>query len=187
MSTAHRPTFNPARGSATAGQVPIPTASKRVRDLPTETHLKFREEISSTEPDREELKRKLYVADSTTTVPLAIESAKTYYSEDEDEMLVDSDGSESSDDETALLRELDRIKQEKAIEEARIREKERIKQEQDIAVSNPLLGANLLRRQWTDDTIFQNQASRSKKQKSGFVNDVVKSEFHKKFLNKYIA
>ncbi len=191
MSTAHRPTFNPARGSSTAGQVPIPTALKRVRDLPSETSLKVRETdtISSAPSDRDLLKKKLEISDSRSTVPITppLAIASSYFPEDADEVLVEDDSAdEESDEEVELLRELEMIKKEKAEEEAKLNSKLQAKREEEIAQSNPLLGGNAMKRQWTDDTVFRNKGQQPSK-KSTFVNDSVKSEFHKKFLSKYIA
>ena len=38
---------------------------------------------------------------------------------------------------------------------------------------------------WDDDVVFKNQAQ-EKKQDKQFVNDLLRSDFHKKFMNKYI-
>ena len=38
-----------------------------------------------------------------------------------------------------------------------------------------------------DDTVFRNQATdMGVKRDEGFVNDTIRNEFHRKFLNKYI-
>jgi len=39
---------------------------------------------------------------------------------------------------------------------------------------------------WYEDTVFRNQARSEKQKKKEFVNDNVRSSFHKKFLSKYI-
>jgi protein CWC15 len=134
----------------------------------------------------------------------------------------DSDGgsaSESSDeesddeeDETAeLLRELEKIKKERA--EAREREvinslvqslnchltfstpqetekaaQEQEKNEYDVARGNPLLnrgsGDFQVKRRWDDDVIFKNQArgTSDKNKRKEFVNDLLRSDFHKRFM-----
>ena len=202
MSTAHRPTFNPARGSRTGVNVAIPTKTVRALDLPGETKLLHRDAPS--EANKKELKRKLEASDPALSAakrrpesqPLAIENPgdEISFPEDADELVLaeSSDEDSSDDDEEDLLRELARIKEERAEEEAkRLAEeaaRERAIQEQEMSGANPLIGgAAVLRRRWDDDTVFQGQARNAPKNERRFVNDVVRSEFHKKFLNKYIV
>ena len=80
--------------------------------------------------------------------------------------------------------------------------------DEEIATGNPLLnlqaalgqapstpssvaGSNAtftVKRRWDDDLIFKNQAAGvdDKKGKGEFVNDLLRSEFHKKFMLKYV-
>lgn len=114
-----------------------------------------------------------------------------------------SDDSDSDDDTAALLEELNKIKRERAQETAKKdleqkQEEERIRME-NILSGNPLLnyssgskatasGSDLkIKRRWDDDVVFKNCA-RSEPDKKGslFVNDSLRSEFHKKFMEKYI-
>jgi protein CWC15 len=106
-------------------------------------------------------------------------------------------GSESeSDDEDELQRELEKIRQEraeqKAREEARERERELEAREREIAFGNPLLNkpnatSSSSRRKWNDDVVFKNQAKGvDDKKDNGFINDMIRSDFHRKFMNKYI-
>jgi protein CWC15 len=123
----------------------------------------------------------------------------------------DGDDSDEEEDDTAeLLRELEKIKRERA------EEKERLEREQsastaaerdaEIATANPLLnlaaalGQNVstginttapgtfsVKRRWDDDLIFKNQAMATRDKGSGqFVNDLLRTEFHKKFMAKFI-
>jgi protein CWC15 len=73
----------------------------------------------------------------------------------------------------------------KAYEDIKLEKQHRV----EVASGNPLL-QNLAessgRRKWDEDTVFTNQAVKVKGGQRGFVNDVVRSEFHRKFLNKYI-
>lgn len=105
----------------------------------------------------------------------------------------DSDSSEEEsdeEDETAeLMRELEKIKRERAEQKAR-EEAEKAKQaqerrEEDIALGNPLLNPKAfnVKRRWDDDVVFKNQA-RGTEQKGNkeFVNDLLRSDFHKKFM-----
>lgn len=111
------------------------------------------------------------------------------------------DDSDSDDDTAALLAELNKIKRERAQESAKKemdqkQEEERIRLE-NILSGNPLLnysagakpgGSNLkVKRRWDDDVVFKNCA-RSEPDKKGpsFVNDSLRSDFHRKFMEKYI-
>lgn len=138
----------------------------------------------------------------------------------------DSDSDEDEDDTAELLRELEKIKRERA------EEKERVAQEQsasdaatrdaEIATANPLMnlaaalgqptgvnttvpGTFSVKKRWDDgmfsamlfdlvgsshhfpDVIFKNQAMAARdRQNPGFVNDLLRTEFHKKFMSKFI-
>lgn len=114
---------------------------------------------------------------------------------------VDSDNSDSDSDEddtAALLAELNKIKRERAQETAKKelekrQEDERIRME-NILSGNPLLNyastakAELkVKRRWDDDVVFKNCArSEPDKKTNQFINDSLRSEFHKKFMDKYI-
>ncbi|PWN53262.1 Cwf15/Cwc15 cell cycle control protein [Violaceomyces palustris] len=115
----------------------------------------------------------------------------------------DSDDSDEEDDTAALLRELEKIKRERAEEKARLErereEKEKGEREDEIALGNPLLNLENaiggrqpdfgVKRRWDDDVIFKNQAAgndRGDGAKRGFVNDLTRTEFHRKFMNRYI-
>lgn len=99
--------------------------------------------------------------------------------------------SEDEEDETAeLLRELEKIKKERA-EKKEQEERERAAEEQeqresDIAFGNPLLNphkAAETKRRWDDDVVFRNQARGTEnKGKPEFVNDLLRSDFHKRFM-----
>lgn len=43
-----------------------------------------------------------------------------------------------------------------------------------------------LKRRWDDDTVFRNQARDEPKREKRFINDTIRSDFHKRFLNRYI-
>lgn len=120
----------------------------------------------------------------------------------------DSD-SDSDDDDAALLAELQKIKQERLQETARRdaekkQEDERIRME-NILSGNPLINyepgtaasaagrssglgsADLkIKRRWDDDVVFKNCARSAPDKKTHFVNDALRSDFHKKFMDKYI-
>jgi len=105
----------------------------------------------------------------------------------------DSDESDDEDDTAELLAELERIKKERAEEKLR---KDRQQQEEDMKVKeselirgNPLLnptGSFAVKRRWDDDVVFKNQARGEPKPAKRFINDTIRNDFHRKFLNKYM-
>lgn len=110
----------------------------------------------------------------------------------------DSDSDDSDDDTAALLAELNKIKKERVVETeqkeaVRAKEEERIRME-NILSGNPLInysaaprGEMKIKRRWDDDVVFKNCArSELDKKAPSFINDSLRSDFHKKFMEKYI-
>lgn len=117
----------------------------------------------------------------------------------------EASGNESDDEDALLMAELAKIKKERAAEAAK-REAERKAEEERIRMENILKGNPLLnqaqqqsasavtaaaykvRRRWDDDVVFKNCArgANDEKKKPEFINDTLRSEFHKKFMDKYI-
>ncbi|KAK8055834.1 Pre-mRNA-splicing factor Cwf15/Cwc15 [Apiospora rasikravindrae] len=236
MTTAHRPTFDPARGKeALRG----PAYHQRL--LPAHTQLKYRQPGQGGDADNEvrDLRAELLAAEaahfakanggalpaptsseseeiSGTKRPLALtshadgeedpeakrrrileESRDIDADDDEDEDDDDDDDSEeedSDDDEAELQRELEKIRREKAErrekEEAERAAAEEEERERDIALGNPLLNKQNfnMKRRWNDDVVFKNQArgTEDKGKKKEFVNDLLRSDFHKRFMGKYV-
>ncbi|KAG9575375.1 hypothetical protein KCU97_g14225, partial [Aureobasidium melanogenum] len=245
MTTAHRPTFDPARGKdALRG----PGYHQRL--LPAHKTLKFRQATQGTtdEHSARDLRAELLRAErrhfakkegrelspeeeEQGTPQLAIEQGKNLKrnledgadgngpegdqdeedyeakrrrvleetrdvdadSDDGSEEDSDSSDDEDDDDEEAeLMRELAKIKAERA--EAAAREaaeqaaKEEEQQMRDIATGNPLLnkGAYDVKRRWDDDVVFKNQARTEDKKGKEFVNDLLRSDFHRRFMSKYV-
>ncbi|KAI1819603.1 Pre-mRNA-splicing factor Cwf15/Cwc15 [Xylaria intraflava] len=242
MTTAHRPTFDPARGKdALRG----PAYHQRL--LPAHTQLKFRQPGQGGDADDEvrDLRTELLAAeaahfakknggalpdvekaDTSATAnplkrPLQLTSQEDGGEEDPDakrrrileesrDIDADSDGGsenddddddddseeDSEDDEDAeLRRELEKIKRERAEKRER-EERERAaaeeeERERDIALGNPLLNPKQdfrIKRRWDDDVVFKNQArgTEDKGKQKEFINDLLRSDFHKRFMNKYV-
>ena len=108
----------------------------------------------------------------------------------------EDESSDDEDDEAALQAELakiraerDAVKQRQAEEEAKLEES---KLEEAALLGNPLLagdGLDLtgkLKRKWNDDVVFRNQAKGEPEVKKRFINDTIRNDFHKRFLNKFI-
>ncbi|KAJ2890876.1 hypothetical protein MKZ38_001253 [Zalerion maritima] len=124
--------------------------------------------------------------------------------EDDDDNPSSSDSSsdedsDSEDEQEELMRELERVKREKTLkrekEEAERRRQEEDARARDIAMGNPLLNNNnakpsdfMVKRRWDDDVVFKNQArdADEKNRPKEFVNDMLRSDFHKRFMGKYV-
>ncbi|KAK7988155.1 mediator of RNA polymerase II transcription subunit 18 [Apiospora arundinis] len=244
MTTAHRPTFDPARGKeALRG----PAYHQRL--LPAHTQLKYRQpgQGGAADPEVRDLRSELLAAEAAhfaktknggalpapesdevsasngTKRPLALtsqadghdaaeeeedqeakrrrvlEESRDIDADDDDdddseEDDDDSDDDDSDDDEAELARELEKIRREKAEkrekEEAERAAAEEEERERDIALGNPLLNKQNfnMKRRWNDDVVFKNQArgTEDKGKKKEFVNDLLRSDFHKRFMGKYV-
>ncbi|GAQ44985.1 complexed with cef1p [Aspergillus tubingensis] len=233
MTTAHRPTFDPAQGKeALRG----PAYHQRL--LPAYTHLKTRQfgQGSEVETQQRDLRAELLQAEAahfakkngvpvdepkveTATPKRQLEGgspggdAKTEEEDpeakrrrileetrdidaDSDESEEDSSEDESDDEEdeaAELMRELEKIKKER-LEQKEKEERERAAQEEeqrevDIARGNPLLNPQdfNVKRRWDDDVVFKNQARGTEDRRGKeFVNDLLRSDFHKRFMSKYV-
>lgn len=234
MTTAHRPTFDPARGKEAQRGV-----AYHQRLLPAHKQLKTRQPGQGGDADTQprDLRAQLLEAEAahfsrtsghttkvapsvefTTPSKRQLEAGQSQDGEDEEDVEAkrrrvleetrhidaDSEGSSSTssdedsddeEDETAeLLRELEKIKKERAEKQA---QEERVKaeaeqddRERDIALGNPLLNPyknSDTKRRWDDDVVFRNQARGTEnKAKKEFVNDLLRSDFHKRFMSKYV-
>ncbi|KAJ9158433.1 Cwf15/Cwc15 cell cycle control protein [Coniochaeta hoffmannii] len=238
MTTAHRPTFDPARGK---DDLKGPAYHQRL--LPAHTQLKFRKPGQGGAPDAashsRDLRAELEAAEAahfakvkgvplpseqqptneSSKRPLALtggadgeeeedaeakrrkilEETRDIDADDTDSSEADDDDSDSdsdSDDEEAeLQRELERVRRERAEkrerEERERRAAEEEAREKDIALGNPLLNKAAdfnIKRRWDDDVVFKNQArgTDDKGRKKEFVNDLLRSDFHKRFMGKYV-
>jgi len=127
-------------------------------------------------------------------------SGKDVDADEEEEELSDSDDEDDSDDDAELMAELERIKKERAAERAAKEEREQAEQEkirhENILHGNPLLTPSgsqggvdfTVKRRWDDDVIFKNCARGvdERKKEPRFINDAIRSDFHRKFMEKYI-
>lgn len=218
MSSAHRPTWEPAKAKSDLSHMSH-AFSKHA--LPAHTKLKFRRPGDTQKRSLDEMKAELAAGEqrayaerhpgqefedeehgkrvkldeSTTentpaTVPPGLD--------DDDDVASDEDEEDDDDDEEdadALMRELEKIKQERREEQERREQaetaKEQLSREEEIARGNPLLNLeqalhgdaktqapSLPRQQrWDDDLIFRNQAAHADNGLSqrGFVNDLTRT------------
>lgn len=250
MTTAHRPTFDPARGKeAQRGPayhqrlLPAHTVLKhrqagqggvgglgaprdlRAELLKAEAAVKARanggaieaaqaatndEDDHTTSPssakrkadadadDQDpDLKRRRLILEEAAAVDADSDSAASDADSDADS---DSSDSDSEDEEAELLRELAKIKAERAAaraaEEAKAAAAAQEQREVDIALGNPLLNKAAaggqdfgVKRRWDDDVVFRNQGRGTEERAKGrkeFVNDLLRSDFHKRFMGRYV-
>ena len=104
-------------------------------------------------------------------------------SEDED------DDNSDDDDEAALQAELAKIRAEREAQQ----EVQQQEEDNEAALQgNPLLlptgsaTTGRLKRRWNDDVVFRNQAKGEPQVQKRFINDTVRNDFHKRFMNKFI-
>lgn len=244
MTTAHRPTFDAARGKDNSS---APTRQYSSRSLPAHKALKYRQTVQSgggggeSRPADHDLRAELLAAEAahyektrgkapgsrldesqkligskaaftegtqpssegdTTETP---EEKKRRILQETEEIDADDSGSEEdgedddsseeSDDEdeaAELMRELEKIKAERAAEKARKEaeeaEEEQAKREEEIAFGNPLLNDTAdfsLKRRWDEDVVFRVK-EKDESGKKDFVNDLLRSDFHRSFMKKYV-
>lgn len=112
------------------------------------------------------------------------------------------DDDDNDDDEAALQAELAKIRAEReAIKRKEEEEKAAIEEgllEEAALLGNPLLATESaaaagaggtggrMKRRWNEDVVFRNQARNEPEIKKRFINDTVRNDFHKRFLNKFI-
>ncbi|MES1904738.1 MAG: complexed with cef1p [Paramarteilia canceri] len=207
MTTAARPTFDSARRDSRGFSQQLGSQSRIVcaRDLPSETTLKYREDSESKKTKLDFL-RELNENEENgktklLTVERADEDAKIFdVSSEEDisnEEIEESD--EDSEEEGLLMAELAKIRREradaaeKADQEMEV-QRERVRKE-NILHGNPLLedsvsadgGDFQVKRAWNEEVVFMNCAkNESKADKKMFINDPLRSDFHKRFMSKYV-
>jgi len=71
-----------------------------------------------------------------------------------------------------------------AEEEAKMKEAELMRGNPLININNP--GSFSVKRRWDDDVVFKNQARGETKTPKRFINDTIRSDFHRKFLQRYM-
>ncbi|KAJ3048462.1 hypothetical protein HK097_010510 [Rhizophlyctis rosea] len=224
MTSAARPTWLPAMGGHSLrdrGNAPL--HQKAARDLQAHTKLKLRQvgQNAPQELNRDELRDKLEskerdhfdkkgrprdedAEDEDAKRRKLLENNELDKDDsDEEDNAVDEDDSDSDsdsdeeDDTAELLRELEKIKRERAEEKERLeaerQQEEERQREEEALTGNPLLQGQsgpkdfAVKRRWDDDVIFKNQAKGvDENPKKRFINDMLRSDFHRKFMSKYV-
>ncbi|GBF95573.1 hypothetical protein Rsub_08554 [Raphidocelis subcapitata] len=240
MTTAHRPTWAPARGGEEQGGLRLFVASRArsSKDAPAHLNLKFRgkgqagsgdldgkdlrAELEAKEREHlrktkgvdfgEERKRDLALLEAATAPDEGGGAARTLIPRAQDADDADADGSDGSsssdddddeDDEAELMAELERIRGERAAEAERRAAEEEARREKEkeeaLRTGNPLLaiaggggasgsgGVDFgVKRRWDEDVVFKNTTRGEVKAARRFINDTVRSDFHRRFLERYI-
>mmetsp|Transcript_29400 Transcript_29400/g.53947 ORF Transcript_29400/g.53947 Transcript_29400/m.53947 type:complete len:235 (-) Transcript_29400:389-1093(-) len=233
MTTAHRPTWAPAKGHEEQGGMRIFAPSKQVsaKNLPGHLTLKFRQEGQGSvaeilkkdiraeleekehkhfskkkNNDFEEKKKKdLLLLESAPSISLKtlVPRAADADDADPDDSNDENDDDDDDEEEDRLLRlELERIKKERAEEAAKRAEEEAKRVEEakreEALRSNPLLANQAsgnasdaevsfgIKKRWYEDVVFRNQSRGEPKAQKRFVNDTIRSDFHRRFLEKYV-
>lgn len=193
MTTAHRPTFDPVKGKkAFEGSIshskmqPGHTKLKyRHREELDEDKIRQLEASSSKEKTKELLLEKESNEDASNLKADQREEkeeddSEEYSSEEEEEE------EEDDDDEEELMKELAKIKQERAALRAQEEAKQKLEQrKKELGID--VLQSKDKKRDWTEASLFQNQAKKTRTEPDTPKNDLLTSEFHKKFLNKYVG
>ena len=95
-----------------------------------------------------------------------------------------------------LQLELERIKAERAAAKAKKEAEEAEEEERQLTESalkgNPLMHLDggmtqKIKRAWNDDVVFRNQTRGEPEVKKRFINDAVRSDFHRSFLKRYMG
>lgn len=103
----------------------------------------------------------------------------------------DEEDEDEEDEEEELMKEYQKIKQEKdekdRLKQLEQTEKIKLRTDEDILAGNPIFAQDYsLKKKWYEDTVFKNQAKIEKKIENRYVNDTIRSDFFKKFINKAI-
>ncbi|WWC62899.1 uncharacterized protein I303_105497 [Kwoniella dejecticola CBS 10117] len=195
-------------GASTSNGEIEDAAAKRRKILEEAAELDKDESSDEEEEEREKDKGKAKVANGAGNGDNADEDDD----DDDDDDSDDSDDEDDTAALMAELAKIKQERaEEKARQDAEVASSAAVDREAQIALGNPLLnlqaalgqspsspapstpastmgggGSFAVKRRWDDDLIFKNQASglNDKPKKGEFVNDLLRSEFHKKFMNK---
>lgn len=176
----------------------------RQRDFRKELEERESKSSSSSKSLPQTVRRAIEANSSSTAKKQKLDQIPAANLDQDDPVDDDSSSSDddSDDDTAALLEELNKIKRERA-QDASKKEMEKKQEEERIRMENILSGNPLLnyssgskpgqstnnlkvKRRWDDDVVFKNCARTEPEKKTHFINDSLRSEFHKKFMEKYI-
>ena len=214
MTTAGRATHDTAKGGKGKWESDLSAMSRQisVRDLPSHQKMKYRKEGQGRPDEIRErnLKREFEEKEKVrykgigsgyndrnresdlNNKRLKMDKNPNIDKDDNREYESEESSSDSEDDEQMLQAELMKIKEEKLKEKAKMESEKKEKDDnirlKDLAYDFERKSNNFnVKRRWDDDVIFKNCAKGEIDcSKRGFINDTLRSEFHKKFMNRYI-
>jgi protein CWC15 len=209
MTSAARPTFLPAMGGYSLRDTKAgPITLKSAKDLNAHMKMKFRrEDREIDEKELKELLKQRELEHKSKTAGVGGSVGEKYKeiedldkeSDDDDEEEDQEDSDSDEDDTEELMRELEKIKQERQQEKDKKeleKEAEKQKMMEERAISgNPLIQQEFgVKRRWDSDVIFKNQSRGNRMEfivgvvepKKRFINDMLRSDFHRKFMDKYV-
>ncbi|KAG7711852.1 hypothetical protein KL948_000494 [Ogataea haglerorum] len=210
MTTAHRPTFDHARGRDN-----VRSSIKHKRAMPAHMAMKYRREKRPTDddwdgaseyevdksevqrlrseledrsgaesrgaaeerqPEADELERSRQLLLETKDIDSDSDSESEGDSEEDDE-----EDDDEEDEDAELLRELEKIKREKEARLAKQKEEELARR---AASSNPLVQfSDSVHKSWRSTT-FRRKEKASRQE--SYINDMLRSDFHKRFMDRYV-
>lgn len=209
MTTSHRPQLEARNGSKTSY---VPTSTQHARLLPGHTQLKYRKRKAAFDDKEHKMRNtsKPGITTEETAVDIEIKGyrqerdndSKEYDhtsseeengekekedGDDHDEEDYEEDDEEDDEDQEALLRELNKIRQERMVQKLKKQQIE--EEEQEVSGHMPTVKKN-----WRSTSVFGRHkkvgdlASNKKpsSDKDKYVNDLTKSEYHQDFLHKYV-
>jgi protein CWC15 len=209
MTSAARPTWSAALSSGGGlrdGSSAAPTLQTCSKDQPGHLKLKLRqvgqnapEERLSRAPDSNaELSRNisnLITGDSDVEIDSDENEAETFLKSDSSPQNITLASEDEIDEEEELLMELEKIRREREMEKNSISLKEFELDPQAILARNPLLAVSSIeestkfgaKQRWDNDVVFKNQAKGvEEKPQKRFINDTTRSDFHRRFMDKFI-
>lgn len=105
------------------------------------------------------------------------------------------ENNDEDDEEEELMRELEKIRREREAEKLAKEKKATESDPHSVLSGNPLLATSTdaevssfgAKRRWDDDVVFKNQAKGlDSKPEKRFINDTTRSDFHRRFMDKFI-
>ena len=211
MTTAQRTTFKPAIGGSEQGgyKTTIPSRQYSAKDMPAHRVLKFRkegqgreeevenidflqelrakEQILSQKKEREYDQSEIAEMLGIKTNENALKAENVFVQDKDDEFSEDDEENEEMDE---IFREMEEIKKQR--ERERLKEEEELKIKQKLEKQEEILNMmrngqqSTLKRKWYEETVFRNQSKTDTKKKKRFINDTVRSDFHRSFMARTI-
>ena len=123
---------------------------------------------------------------------------KDFNSNNEDYVSQYESEGDDDDEEAELMKELEKIRREREAENAAKERKAAESDPHSVLAGNPLLAAASAsndfeassfgaKRRWDDDVVFKNQAKGiDENPQKRFINDTTRSDFHRRFMDKFI-